>query len=239
MSLCQGIVGCSSTTVVLELADLMATYPGLDWVYLMLLFKILKLTPGKRENPVISKYRIIPMDWITSLLAQESSALQFLLLECLYCDCRVPEIYTIYSMLPQAVSLRSAAAITVCGVAGELICRFFGHPTFSQEVEDPQEGLFLELLAHGICPVSAWILQVGTLDFFSFVLYSWGMRRWTSTNADTLSAIYGEPQTGRCHRQILLLLKCYSFYKHAKQRALSFPLFYHDCQKICRDDSFC
>lgn len=28
-SMCQGIVGCSSTTVVLELADLIATPPGL------------------------------------------------------------------------------------------------------------------------------------------------------------------------------------------------------------------
>ncbi|KAK2494400.1 hypothetical protein MC885_007447 [Smutsia gigantea] len=50
MSVCQGIAGCRSTTVVLELADLMATYLGLDWVYLMLLFAILKPTSGKRES---------------------------------------------------------------------------------------------------------------------------------------------------------------------------------------------
>lgn len=39
MSVFQGIIGCSSTTTVLELAGLMATYPGLDWVNLVLLLR--------------------------------------------------------------------------------------------------------------------------------------------------------------------------------------------------------
>lgn len=43
------------------------------------------------------------------------------------------------------MSLRSAAAVpVVCGVAGEFICRFFGLPTFSQEVEHLQERLSLD-----------------------------------------------------------------------------------------------
>lgn len=134
------------------------------------------------------------------------------------------------------MSLRSAAALTVCG---EFICKFFGHPTFF-----PGSGRFSRgIISRTTC---TWYFPCVCLNFasrnprfFSVVLYSWGMRRWTSTNADTLSAICGKPQAGRCHRQILLLLKCYSFYKHAKQRAASCPLSYHDCQKIYRDNSFC
>lgn len=34
-------------------------------------------------------------------------------------------------------------------------------------MEDLQKGLFLELAAHGISPVTAGVLQVGTLDYFS------------------------------------------------------------------------
>lgn len=138
------------------------------------------------------------------------------------------------------MSVRSAAAITVWVLAGEFLCTFFGHPAFSQEVEDLQEGLFLQLVARGISPVSGWILQDPSFFILLFFPYSWGIKRWTSTNTDMLSAIYGKPQTGRCHRQILLLLKCCSFYKHAKQRAAaSCPLFYHDCQKNYRDNFFC
>ena len=35
-------------------------------------------------------------------------------------------------------------------------------------MEDLQKGLFLELAAHDISPVTAGVLQVGTLDYFSF-----------------------------------------------------------------------
>ena len=76
---------------------------------------------------------------------------------------------------------------------------------FFQEVEDLQEGLFLELAAQGISPVTAWVWQVGTPDYFSccssFVLGVW--EDGTSANANAASAVCGKPQPGRCCRQIV------------------------------------
>ena len=96
-SVCQGIVGCSSTTVVLELADLIATHPGLGWVYLVLFFKILMLILGKRGNLVISEYRIMYLRLLMSqamplLPLSPISALHFSLFEYI-CDFRFSEPY--------------------------------------------------------------------------------------------------------------------------------------------------
>lgn len=53
--------------------------------------------------------------------------------------------------------------------------------------------------------------------FLLFFFYLWDMRRWTSINAGKISSKYSKPQTGMCHRQRLLLLKCCKVYKHAKK----------------------
>lgn len=122
------------------------------------------------------------------------------------------------------------------GMPGELISRFFGLPTFSQEVEDFREGVYLELAAHGISFVAAWILQAGTLDSFSCSSFiPGGMRMWTSQIQYHLNM--ASPRL----EDAIYNFCCFwnvAVYKHAKWRATaSCPLFYHYCLKFCRDDS--
>lgn len=111
--------------------------------------------------------------------------------------------------------------------------------SLSQEMEDPPE--IIPITNYTVCILCLCIFQIGTLGSFPplFFLYSCYLRRWLSTNADRVSAIYGKPQTRRCSRQILLLLQCCSVYKHISQiTETSCPLLSLLSTEKSRDHSF-
>ena len=149
-------------------------------------------------------------------------------------------IWTTYSAALNCVSWKCCCCYC-CLVGGRADTQVLWTLSFSsRKWKDLQEGLFLELAAQGISPVTAWVFQVGTPDYFSccssFVPGVWedGHQQMHAWHQLYMASPSLEDAAGK----LLQVLKCFSVYDYAKQRAatsvLSFTVVVvHSCPTLC------
>ena len=212
----------------------------------MLFFKILNFAPGQRGNAVSWEYRVTyneVTDGLSLLPARPApppTPEQCPLFEYSW-DFRFSEAYMNHIL----------GCFKLCLLEVLLLLLLFGgwqswytgsldSQLFFQEVEDLQEGLFLELAAQGISPVTAWVLQVGTPDYFSccssFVPGVWedGHQQMHTRHQLYMASPSLEDAAGK----LLQVLKCFSVYDYAKQRAVTSVLSFtivvvQSCPTLC------
>ena len=148
-------------------------------------------------------------------------------------------IWTTYSAALSYKSLGSAAAVSVVWWVAELIHRFFGLSAFLPGSGRPSRGIISRASCTGHLPCDCLSFQVGTPDYFSCSSFVPGVWEHGHQQTHTQHQLYmASPSLEDAAGKLLQVLKYFSVYDYAKQRAAtSCPLFYRCCCCSVMSDS--